>query len=201
MKSFLLLLCVALLARSVSADPAGPPTQQAPELFHVLLDTTFGPMTIEVNRSYAPLGADRFYSMVQAKVLDGSRFFRIIPGTIVQFGIPGDPAVTKVWHKAFPDDQAHTNNSNGWATVSFAKGPMKNSRTTQLFINLDDNRELDREGFVPIGKVISGMKKLSNVYADYGEAPSQPKIEREGNAYLEKEYPKLSYIKTARIVP
>jgi peptidyl-prolyl cis-trans isomerase A (cyclophilin A) len=203
--SLLLALSALAVAAPVFADlptaPVGPPIERAPEVFQVKLDTTVGDIVIEVTRANAPLGADKFYSMVKAKGYDGCRFFRVIPGTIVQFGIPADPAVTKVWTRNFPDDPRRVNNSNRWATVAYAKGPRKDSRTSQLFINLDDNRELDSEGFVPIGRVIQGMKKLVTVYSDYGGAPDQHKIETQGEAYLAKAYPKLDVIRTATVLP
>lgn len=193
-------LAAALCAATGLRGADGPPIETAPAVYQVKLDTSLGEVVIEVTRANAPLGADKFYSMVRAKVLDGSRFFRVIPGMIVQFGIAGDPAQTKVWGRPLQDDPRVPGVSNKWASVSYAKSAKPNTRTTQVFINLDDNRELDGQGFVPFGKVIKGMSKVRYAYANYGEAPDQNKIEAQGNAYLLKNYPRLDYIKTAVIV-
>jgi peptidyl-prolyl cis-trans isomerase A (cyclophilin A) len=61
-------------------------------------------------------------------------------------------------------------------------------------------------GFSPIGRVVDGMAVVDSLYADYGEwaprgnGPDQTRIRREGNAYLEADFPKLDFIRSARIV-
>jgi peptidyl-prolyl cis-trans isomerase A (cyclophilin A) len=171
------------------------PNETAPANFRVKFDTTKGPFEVEVHRDWAPIGADRFYTLVRKKYLDGAAFFRVVPGFIVQFGIAADPKVTADWKESnLADDPVKHTNELG--TITFATaGP--NTRTTQLFINLNDNARLDGTGFAPFGGVISGMKNVEEVYAGYGEAPVQPRIEGEGKTYLDKEFPKLDYIKTA----
>lgn len=173
--------------------------EKAPETFRVNLDTSRGPIVIEVTRADAPIGADRFYNLVKAKFYDGVRFFRVIPGFMVQFGIAADPAVTKVWDVPIQDDPVKESNVRG--TITFAATSAPNSRTTQVFINFGDNSRLDSMGFAPFGKVVSGMENVDQIYSGYGDAPSQdqPEIESQGNAYLEKNFPMLDYIKTARI--
>jgi peptidyl-prolyl cis-trans isomerase A (cyclophilin A) len=175
-----------------------PVDEKAPDTFRVNLDTSRGPVIIEVTRSDAPNGADRFYSLVKAKYLDGARFFRVVPGFMAQFGIAADPALTKVWNVPIQDDPVKTSNVRG--AVTFAATGEPNSRTTQLFINFGDNGRLDSQRFAPFGKVVSGMENVDQIYAGDGERPDQSQIEAEGNAYLEKTFPRLDYIKTARIV-
>lgn len=174
------------------------PNEKAPDHFKVRFDTSKGPIVIQVEREWAPIGADRFYTLVKTGYLNGDRFFRVVPRYIIQFGLNGDPKLTARWRQAnLKDDPVNQNNTRG--TVTFATaGP--GTRTTQLFINIGDNVQLDGQGFAPFGRVIDGMSVVDQIFPGYGEQPDQPRIENEGNAYLQKEFPNLDYIKTAAIV-
>lgn len=130
----------------------------------------------------------------------------MVPYFMVQFGIHGDPKVNAVWSRAtIPDDPVKQSNRKGY--VSFAMGG-KNTRTTQVFINFtDDNILLDGQGFAPFGTVIKGTDIVNAFYDGYGDGPpiaktgpEQNRIQIEGNAYLEKNFPKLDYIKSATIL-
>ena len=179
-------------------------TAKAPDVFKARFDTTKGPFVIEVHRAWAPHGADRFYNLVANGYYDNVRFFRVLTGFMAQFGINGDPALNNIWREAdIPDDPVTQSNTRG--TVSFAtRGP--NTRTTQLFINFGNNGGLDGQGFAPFGKVVEGMEVVDALYSGYGEGapsgagPDQGRAQTEGNKYLSSEFPKLDYIKTARIV-
>jgi peptidyl-prolyl cis-trans isomerase A (cyclophilin A) len=168
------------------------------QTYRVALDTTQGPIVIEIDPSLAPNGAKRFFELVRARYFDGARFYRVVPGFVVQWGAAADPAVTKKWDVTIPDDPVKASNTRG--TVSFAATGQPNSRTTHLFINLGDNARLDAMGFAPIGRVVSGMDSVDKIYSGYGEQPDQSQIGAQGNAYLEKEFPRLDYIKTERVV-
>lgn len=165
-----------------------------------MLTTTKGPILILVHRDWAPNGADHFYEMVQRKFYDNNGFFRIVPNFIVQWGINGDPTVNKPWSEiTIHDDPPKVSNKTG--TVVFAATGEPNSRTTQCFINLGNNsKTLDPQGFAPFGEVIQGMETVMNLNSQYREQPQQGAISQVGNAYLEEHFPKLDYIKTARIV-
>jgi peptidyl-prolyl cis-trans isomerase A (cyclophilin A) len=179
-------------------------TAQAPETFKVQFDTTKGRFIIEVTRSLSPLGADRFYNLVRSGYFKDVAFFRVIPGFMCQFGIHGDPNVSAKWREAgIADDPVKGSNTRG--TITFATaGP--NTRTTQLFINFGDNRNLDGMGFSPFGTVIEGMDVVDKINSEYGEGapngrgPDQGRVQGEGNAYLKKDFPDLDYIKSASIV-
>jgi peptidyl-prolyl cis-trans isomerase A (cyclophilin A) len=174
-----------------------------PEVFRVNLATSKGPVEIEVRRDWAPRGADHFYALVKTGFYDGNRFFRVVRNFVVQFGISGDPQLNRLWANTnLPDDPVKQSNLKG--TLSYAHlGP--NSRSTQLFINLKDNKALDKQGFAPIGKVISGMDTVERFYSSYGEmaprgqGPDPSQIEIQGNAYLENHFARLDYIHTATI--
>lgn len=193
------LTCV--LALLAALQPA-----RAPDLSRVRMDTTKGAIVIEVHRDWAPRAADRFHALVAARYYDDAPFFRVIAGRWVQFGIAGDPAASQRWRtRTIPDDPWH-GVSNRRGTVAFAfKDP--NARTTQVFINLTDNSAThDKEPFVVFGTVVEGMDVADTLYAEYGErsgggirAGHQDRLFAEGNAYLRREFPKLDYIKTARL--
>ena len=174
-----------------------------PDLFKVNLDTSKGPVVIEVHKDWAPLGAERFYRLVKSGYYDGARFFRVLPGFMAQFGIAADPQSTAKWKEAnLQDDPVKQSNTRGMVTFATA-GP--NTRTTQMFINTGDNARLDSQGFAPIGKVISGQEAVESFFSGYGEGapsgrgPAQQLIEIQGNAYLEKDFPELDFIKKASI--
>jgi peptidyl-prolyl cis-trans isomerase A (cyclophilin A) len=179
--------------------------EKAPDTFKVRFDTTKGPVTIEVTRSQAPNGADRFYNLVKGGYFKDIAFFRVIPGFMAQFGIHGDPKVSAAWRDAnIQDDPVKASNTRGAITFATA-GP--NTRTTQLFINLVDNPRLDTMGFAPFGKVVQGMDVVDKLNGEYGEGapggrgPAQGQVQMEGNTYLKKDFPNLDYIKSATILP
>jgi peptidyl-prolyl cis-trans isomerase A (cyclophilin A) len=171
---------------------------QAPDSFLVALATSRGRVALVVHRSWAPRGADRFYTLVRNGLFDGARFFRVVRGFVVQFGLPADPQLARAWSsQPIQDDPVRHSNRRG--TVVFASaGP--NTRTTQVFINLADNLRLDALGFSPIGEVVEGSGIVDSLYGQYGERPSQDSIRLQGDAYLARAYPKLDRIRTATIV-
>jgi peptidyl-prolyl cis-trans isomerase A (cyclophilin A) len=183
--------------------PSGTDTP-APNVYLVRFETSKGPFVLEVQRDWAPRGADRFYRLVQSRYYDNVRFFRVVSSFMAQFGMHGDPRVNAAWDQLpIPDDSVRESNRRG--SASFAtSGP--NSRTTHIFINTVNNRPLDDMGFAPFGRVIEGMAVVDSLFADYGDAPpagqgpSQDRITAEGNAYLEREFPRLDFIRTARLV-
>jgi peptidyl-prolyl cis-trans isomerase A (cyclophilin A) len=201
------LLAVAVLAGcGGGASSSGPPaallhpgklTKKAPQLFDITFHTTKGDFVVTVHRTWASKGADRLYNLAKAHFFDNMKIFRVVPNFVVQFGISPYPQVSKAWTNAtIPDDVVTVHNTRG--AVSFAAaGP--NTRTTQIFVNLGDNRSLDNGGFAPVGSVTSGMKVLDQLYSGYGDqtTPHQPEMVSQGNAWLDKNYPKLDAIKTA----
>ena len=184
--------------------PAAASQESVPDVYRVQLDTSKGLIDLEVHRDWAPRGADHFYELVHTGFFDGARFFRVVRDFVAQFGINGDPQTNQLWASAMlPDDPVKEHNVKG--TLTFAtRGP--NTRSTQLFINLSDNRKsLDGHGFAPIGKVTAGMDVVESLYSFYGDMPPMGQgpdpnlIQQQGTAYLENRFPRLDFIKRAVI--
>jgi len=172
--------------------------EQAPDLFGAEFETTKGSFTVQVTRAWAPLGVDRFYNLVKHGYFSDAAFFRVVPGFIIQFGLSADPAVNRVWRAArIKDDPVTQSNKPGYITFATA-GP--NTRTTQLFINFGNNTFLDSQGFAPFGQVTSGMDVVQRLYSGYGEKPDQGLITSEGKVYLDKNFPNIDRIQSAKIV-
>jgi peptidyl-prolyl cis-trans isomerase A (cyclophilin A) len=186
----------------MTTDPAllHPETlkAKAPDVYEVKFETTKGDFVVKVTRSWAPIGADRFYNLVKHGFFTDAPFFRNVPGFIVQFGLSADPAVNKVWRDAnLKDDPVTQSNKPGYLVFATA-GP--NTRTTQLFINFGTNNFLDNQGFAPFGEVTSGMDVVKKLYSGYGEKPDQGAITAQGKAYIDKNFPNLDSIKSATVV-
>jgi peptidyl-prolyl cis-trans isomerase A (cyclophilin A) len=199
------LFALVLAAPAIAQNLANPAAlnEPAPATYKVQFDTSKGPFVIEVHRDWAPNGADRFYNLVKNGFFDNDRFFRVVTGFMVQFGINGDPKLSSVWREArIKDDPVKQSNSRGYITFATA-GP--DTRTTQVFINFADNSMLDNQGFAPFGKIVSGMNVVDALNAEYGEGaprgrgPDQSRLQSEGNAYLAKEFPRMDFVKKATI--
>lgn len=178
--------------------------KQAPDIFKVKFDCSNGAFVIECRKDWAPNGVQRFWELVNMGYYKDNRFFRVVTKPqpfVVQWGIPGDPELAKKWwNKTFPDDPVKQSNTPGMLT--FAAGGAPNSRTTQLFINLKDNKFLDGMRFAPIGKVVEGMeivKKLNDKYQDRPTS-AQMQIVNNGNEWLDKQFPGLDHIRSATVI-
>jgi len=179
--------------------------ETAPARFRVRLETSGGDVVIDVRRSWAPLGADRFYSLVRGGYYDDTRVYRVVDGFMAQFGLNGNPYVNQVWKSEFlVDDPVVETNARG--RVAFAKGG-RHTRTTEVFISYKDNAPLDGEGFAPFGEVVDGMDVVDAFYADYGDGPPrgtgpyQAMAAARGNEYLDDEFPELTRIVRATVEP
>jgi peptidyl-prolyl cis-trans isomerase A (cyclophilin A) len=200
-RGYVIAASALLLIGCGSKEPAaGGPVQ---DVFKVKFETTKGDFTVEVHKEWAPLGVERFHRLVTSGYYDKSKFFRVLPGFVVQFGLAADPKDTQAMSTNIQDDPVRGQNIKG--TLSFATaGP--NTRTTQVFINLGDNFRLDSMGFAPFAQVIEGMDVVEQLYSGYGEGapngrgPDQGRIRSQGNAYLDQQFPALDAIKKASIL-
>jgi peptidyl-prolyl cis-trans isomerase A (cyclophilin A) len=191
---FVSLACLAL----ASCGKKPEPKVVVPEVYRVVFETSVGNFTVEVQRAWAPHGADRFHELVRMRYFDQGRFFRVIQNFIAQFGVHRDFNVHGKWREmTIADDPPVEKNTVG--TLAFAKsGP--NTRATEVFINLNNNTKLDEQGFVPFGRVVSGLENVAKIYAGYGEFRPEGKfldggrVEEETNEYLVQRFPKLDYI-------
>ena len=176
-----------------SATVAGP----APDSFRVAFETTRGTFVVEAVRAWAPVGADRFYQLAQEHFFDENRFFRVVPGFVAQFGLNDDRKANERWDAMkLTDDSVRQSNTRGMIVFTNS-GP--NSRSHQMFVNLADNARLDKAHFAPFGRVVEGMAVVDSIYSGYEDAPEQQFIMTLGNSYLTRMFPKLDYIRTARI--
>ena len=201
--ALVLVLAAALGVSAQSSKLTDPSqlTETAPDVFRARFESSKGPIVIEVHREWAPIGADRFYNLVKNGFYDGTRFFRVRPGFMAQYGLNGDPNIQAAWQRAsLRDEPPMKSNTRGY--VSFAKESLPNTRFTQIFINYTDNSYLDQQGFAPFGQVVTGMEIVDKLFGPAREnEPDQRRILREGNGNLQKEFPQLDLVKKASIVP
>jgi cyclophilin family peptidyl-prolyl cis-trans isomerase len=205
---YLFLLAAATVFSGCSkqreAAPAAPAKPaHAPDVYQVKFETSKGDFVVQVNKEWAPLGAERFYQLVQSGFYDKARFFRVLPGFMAQFGINADPNVSALWRTlVIADDPVKQSNTRGRITFAM-RGP--GTRTTQVFINYANNSRLDASGFAPFGEVLSGMEVVDSLYSGYGEGepkgngPRQDLMQTQGNPYLERSFPRLDYINKASV--
>jgi peptidyl-prolyl cis-trans isomerase A (cyclophilin A) len=189
-------------SKKVDVPKPAAKVEKTPDVFQAVFDTSKGPVVVEVHRDWAPIGVDHLFNLIQTGFYDGIRFFRVTH-SYVQFGINGNSKTNGLWSTAYlPDDPVKQSNVKG--TLTFAHLGA-NNRTTQLFFNMKNNKDLDKQGFAPLGKVITGMDVVENLYSAYGDmaprgqGPDPSKIEVQGNAYLDAKFPRLDYIKKTTI--
>ena len=191
----------------------------APACFVAEFRTSLGSFYMEATREWSPLGVDRFYSLVHAGFYDNTRVYRVVPGWVAQFGYSGDPQMQSV-QTIIRDDPVLPSTSNRRGVLSFSAaydeaGKHATNRTTELFINLADHAQLDGLGFSPIGKITDGMDVVDSFFDGYGEmtdacqlhgftpcdGPTEAGILRDGNTYLDAQFPQLTHILTAQVLP
>ena len=186
-----------------TVEPSSEPSSEMSSMvqptgtYKVKFETSAGDFTLLVHRDWAPLGAQRFHEMVKAGFYNECRFFRVVPGFMVQFGISGTPSVQEQWDRRISDDKVKESNKRGYITFATSGA---NSRTSQVFINFADNTSLDPQGFSPFGEVIEGMESVDSIHSGYGEQPNQGQITTVGNEYLSEHFPDLDYVEKATLV-
>ena len=206
MKHFMLFAALFLLLFSCGTNKINPKWTQkkAPETFKARFETTQGDFEIEAHRSWSPEGVDRLYQLIKSGFYTDIAVFRVIPGFVAQFGISNDSLLNKFWDR-YPLTDEPVLQSNDSMTVAFARDGV-NSRTTQLFINLTNNHRLDTvnfngvTGFPVIARVTKGMENVLQFYDTQDNVPDQDSIQKYGNEYLKRNYPRIDYIKKAYLI-
>ncbi len=208
----LFLAAAALLMALASCSPAPkekaaeavpPPVEEAkpepaPEVYRAKFTSTKGDFVIEVTRKWAPLAADRFYTLLKEDYYPGSPVYRVQPGFVVQWGISNSTRKSAKWNQEYMEDEPRTQ-SNTRGTVAFAtSGP--GSRTMQVFVNMGNNTPLNAQGFAPFGRVVSGMDVLAKM-TSYGDQVDQGRLMREGGTYVEMFFPKMDRIEKTELLP
>ncbi len=168
---------------------------KAPNIFKVKFECSHGDIVVEVHKDWSPIGAEHFFDLAKIGYYNDVRFFRVVPGFMAQFGISGDPEMTKNHGNKNIMDDPNAGQSNSPGMMTYAKTGLPNSRSTQLFINTGDNKFLDSQGFTPFAKVVEGMDVVKKINSEYREKPNQMSIRSQGNVYLNKAFPNLDYIK------
>ncbi|TSA28695.1 MAG: peptidylprolyl isomerase [Bacteroidetes bacterium] len=209
-RSHLFRVCISLIQVPILSAQTFPDSThlqlQAPVLFQATFETTKGTFVVEAIREWSPSGVDRFYQLLQTHFYDSNCLFRVQKGYVVQFGISNTPEVNQFWeHHPIEDEPVRHSNLRG--VISYARdGP--DTRTVQLFINLDDNYKLDTidynglRGFPPIGRLISGFGVVEALNGTFGFEPAnhQDSLMKYGNSYMDEYFPGLDYIVTAKIL-
>ncbi|AUC86312.1 peptidylprolyl isomerase [Polaribacter sp. ALD11] len=174
--------------------------KEAPISFKARFETTQGNFDIEAKREWSPKGVDRLYQLIKYEYYNDVAIYRVVPNFVAQFGIHNDSLINKSWsNKGIEDEPVVMKNDS--MTISFARGGVK-TRTNQIFINLKDNDRLNTlaysgvTGFPVVAKVISGQENVLKFYDGYGDklGRQQGEINKRGNTFLRKEYPKVDYI-------
>lgn len=178
--------------------------KQAPDYFKARFETTQGDFDIIAKREWSPNGVDRLYQLIKSDFYTDIALFRVIPKFVVQFGIHNDSVLNTSWKKYKIKDEPVLQSNDSMA-ISFARDGL-DSRTTQIFINLKDNHRLDTihyndvTGFPVIAKITKGMENVHKFYSTDDDVPDQDSIQKYGNDFLKRKYPKLDYIKRAYIL-
>lgn len=177
-------------------------TEKAPEFFKVKIETTKGNIEAEVTREWSPHGVDRFYNLVKIGFYKNIAIHRAIKGFVFQFGTHGNPEVTAAWSKSKIKDDPHKGIPNDRGYISFAKKPQPNARSTQLFVNLQGNGNLTRQGFTPIALIVKGDDVLDKINTEYGEISREESLmlEVHGNSYIKKQMPNCDFIKSISFI-
>lgn len=179
---------------------------KAPETFTAEFITTKGNFTVEVYRSWSPLGADRFYQLIRTGYYNNTVIFRVVKDYLVQFGVSEEKTKNIFWQgKNLKDEPVIASNTD--STICFSRGA-PNTRKTSVFINLRNNLTYDTlksagvKGFVPFAKVIYGMDIVRQFFSEYGNntMKAADSVYFKGNAYLLKRFPGLDMIKEAKIL-
>lgn len=199
------------LVTFAAAAAAGCTSQPAPDTFTALFTSTAGDIRINVTRALAPIGVDHFFGLLTNGYYDDVGFVRIekwVQGyNFIQWGIASDPSVAQRCDTSINDDvpcfscdtavvaTACLRNVRGSVALA-ADASMLNSRSTMLYVNMQDNNFLDcQNGFVPFGVIAddASWSTLYGINTQWLEGIYLPMVYAEGSAWLRANYPGLDF--------
>eukprot|EP01063_Lacrimia_lanifica_P030663 TRINITY_DN490_c0_g1_i1.p2 TRINITY_DN490_c0_g1~~TRINITY_DN490_c0_g1_i1.p2 ORF type:complete len:243 (+),score=110.42 TRINITY_DN490_c0_g1_i1:55-783(+) len=180
----------------------------APDAFQIVLETDiltstgrFAEVRINITSVFAPLGAARVYQMVKDGAWDRAPFYRVDPDFVVQFGIPGVPALAEKWSPPIIDDPVEVSNQEGTFVMVHSGA---DTRAQQVFVNLRDNFALDEQNYAPLGQVVEGLELLRTyIYNPTEGRPGgcdQHLLTKNGIDWLRSKVPRINQINRAYIV-
>jgi peptidyl-prolyl cis-trans isomerase A (cyclophilin A) len=164
--SNVVLLIAAVLGVSPGHSLAAVTTQAEDKHPIVVLDTSFGPITLELDGEKAPITVENFVKYVDAGFYDNLIFHRVIPRFMIQGGgVDADMKEKEDGRRAAIKNESGNGLSNVRGTIAMARTNDPNSATCQFFINLVDNNRLDTYGggYTVFGKVSDGLDVVDKI--------------------------------------
>ncbi|MCD6544776.1 MAG: peptidylprolyl isomerase [Flavobacteriaceae bacterium] len=203
-KIILVIIVMSVVSCSSSRFNQKWTKKQSPEQFTARFETTQGDFDIMTKKEWSPNGVNRLYQLIKSEFYTDIALFRVIPKFVVQFGIQNDSLLNSSWKRYKITDEPVLQKNDSMA-ISFARDGV-DSRTTQIFINLKNNHHLDTikfngvTGFPVIAKITKGMENVHKFYSTNDDVPDQDSIQKYGNDYIRRKYPKVDFIKKAYIL-
>jgi cyclophilin family peptidyl-prolyl cis-trans isomerase len=167
----MMLLLVNILAFLLQTPAAPPGIQPAPGNPVVVIDTSAGPITVELFKDRAPVSVANFLQYANEGFYNGTIFHRVIKGYVIQGGGYTPEFVEKATRPAI-QNEATNGLKNVRGTIVMARREQARSATAQFFINAADNPDFDHTGYTPetfgyavFGRVIAGMDVVDKIAA------------------------------------
>ncbi len=159
-----LTVAACLVATSLFAQASGKAANPV-----VVIETSLGDITVELNQEKAPKSVENFLGYVKDGFYGGTTFHRVIQGFMIQGG-GLTPDMQRKPTKAAIQNEAANGLKNARGTIAMARTGEVNSATSQFFINTVDNGMLDHKsadpagfGYAVFGKVTAGMDVVDKI--------------------------------------
>ena len=152
-----------------TAEPEAATTEATAQSNKVLLKTSLGDITLEVDPVKAPKSSANFLTYVKDGFYDGTVFHRVIDNFMIQGGGFTKDLQQKPTRAPIPNE-SRNGLSNTRGTLAMARTADPNSATAQFYINVVDNPQLDyvsdaKPGYCVFGKVVEGMDVVDKIKA------------------------------------
>ena len=164
----ILIMAVGMLP-TIAISDAIDSHQKGANMVTVIMETTKGNITLELDSEKAPLTVANFVEYAKSGHYDGTVFHRVIPGFMIQGGGFDEDMKQKDTNPAIKNEADNgLKNLNG--SIAMARTNDPHSATSQFFINVKDNGFLDHTsptsrgwGYTVFGKVTEGMDTVSSI--------------------------------------